>query len=376
MFGELPKRFKTPERLVIAIDNSKRETNCYIDEETEQSLLSVEVCKAFIRRNGNCPEFPENVWTREFVDYCMEHGTSFRWFRQMPKKFQSSANTQAAYDYGHYHICDFAKRFITPQMAKECYQERSYAHAIPGHFLTEFCRQTGLPEKFYGGETTMLSLKNSRDDYTYSKVGNTCLAFYLKEQYEPSSAHLMMTRSDSKYCTPEKVFDVPVGTFHRTWLEKIVAENDPRFVKPRVDKALKAVQAVCYYGVEKLKDLNRTEIFRNTFMGETIGYCARRRDLTYHSDNCGTLIEGLKFKIRGMAVPVTLAEDMTPYTADMLHRKFGFCYIGMTAFATDYGLDMEKAYTFAQMRQIVREKGHKPSLRNYKRELKQINIIQ
>lgn len=77
MFGELPKRFKTPERLVIAIDNSKRETNCYIDEETEQSLLTVEVCKAFIRRNGNCPEFPENVWTREFVDYCMEHGTSF-----------------------------------------------------------------------------------------------------------------------------------------------------------------------------------------------------------------------------------------------------------------------------------------------------------
>lgn len=62
-------------------------------------------------------------------------------------------------------------------MAKECYQERSYAHAIPGHFLTEFCRQTGLPEKFYGGETTMLSLKNSRDDYTYCKVGNTCLAF-------------------------------------------------------------------------------------------------------------------------------------------------------------------------------------------------------
>ncbi|MCE8722073.1 hypothetical protein K0F33_27390, partial [Bacteroides thetaiotaomicron] len=74
----------------------------------------------------------------------------------------------------------------------------------------------------------------------------------------------------------EKVFDVPVGTFHRTWLEKIVAENDPYFIKPRVDKSLKAVQAVCYYGVEKFKDLNRTEIFRNTFMGETIGYCARR----------------------------------------------------------------------------------------------------
>ena len=375
MFRDLPKRFKTPKRLIIAIDISKRETTCYIDGETERHLLTAEVCKAYIRRNGSCPTFPKKVWTQKFVDYCMKHGTSFCWYSQMPKEFQTSANTQAAYDYNHYRICDFAKRFITPQMAKECYREKSYARAIPRHFLTEFCRQTGLPERFYGGETPMLSLKNDRIDYTYCKIGNTYLAFYLKEQYEPSSARLMMTRSDSKYCTPEKVFDVPVGTFHRTWLEKIVAENDPRFVKPRVDKSLKAVQAICYYGVEKLKDLNRTEIFRNTFMGETIGYCARRRDLTYHSDSCEALIEGLKFKIRGMAVPTTLAEDMTPYTADMLHRKFGFCYVGMTAFATDYGLDMEKAYTPAQMRQIVQERGAKPSLRNYQRELKQINII-
>jgi hypothetical protein len=375
MFRDLPKRFKTPKRLIIAIDNSKRETTCYIDVETERHLLTAEVCKAYVRRNGSCPTFPKKVWTRKFVDYCMKHGTSFCWYSQMPKEFQTSANTQAAYDYNHYRICDFAKRFITPQMAKECYREKSYARAIPRHFLTEFCQQTGLPERFYGGETPMLLLKNDRIDYTYCKIGNTYLAFYLKEQYEPSSARLMMTRSDSKYCTPEKVFDVPVGTFHRTWLEKIVAEYDPRFVKPSVDKSLKAVQAICYYGVEKLKDLNRTEIFRNTFMDETIGYCARRRDLTYHSDSCEALIEGLKFKIRGMAVPTTLAKDMTPYTADMLHQKFGFCYVGMTAFATDYGLDMEKAYTPAQMRQIVQERGAKPSLRNYQRELKQIHII-
>ena len=375
MFRNLPKAFKTPKRLIIAIDNSKRETTCYIDEETDRHLLTKEVCKAYVRRNGNCPTFPKKVWTQKFVDYCMEHGTSFCWYKQMPREFQTSANTQAAYDCNHYYICDFAKRFITPEMAKECYRGKSYARAIPRHFLTEFCRQTGLPERFYGGKTSMLSLKNGRIDYTYCKIGNTYLAFYLKEQCEPSSAHLMMTRADSKYCTPEKVFDVPVGAFHRTWLEKIVAEHDPRFVKPSVDKSLKAVQAICYYGVEKLKDLNRTEIFRNTFMGETIGYCARRRDLTYHSDSCEALIEGLKFKIRGMAVPTTLAEDMTPYTADMLHQKFGFCYIGMTAFATEYGLDMEKAYTPAQMRQIVQERGTKPSLRNYQRELKQIHII-
>ena len=49
-------------------------------------------------------------------------------------------------------------------------------------------------------------------------------------------------------------------SYTHLWLEKIVAENDPYFIKPRVDKSLKAVQAVCYYGVEKFKDLNRTEI--------------------------------------------------------------------------------------------------------------------
>lgn len=375
MFRNLPKPFKTSKRLLVAIENSKQETNYYIDEETEKHLLTTEVCKAFVRRNGNCPQFPLKVWTRKFVDYCMEYGTEFRWYHQMPREFQTSKNTQAAYDYSRHHICNFAKRFITPRMAKECYRVEHYDRVIPRHFLTEFRRQTGLSEKFYGGETSMLSLKNERNDYTYCKIGNTYLAFYLKEQYEPSSAHLMMTRSDSKYCTPELVFDIPVGTFHRTWLEKIVAENDPRFTKPRVDKSLRAVQAVCYYGVEKIKDLNRTEIFRNTFMGHTIGYCARRRDLTYHSDNCEALIEGLKYKIRGMAVPATLAEDMTLYTADMLHQKFGFCYVGMTAFAMDYGLDMEKAYSPAQMRQIVQEKGRKPSLRNYQRELKRINII-
>ena len=113
-------------------------------------------------------------------------------------------------------------------MAKECYRERSYARAIPGHFLTEFCRQTGLPEKFYGGETTMLSLKNSRDDYTYCKVGNTCLAFYLKEQYEPSSAHLMMTRSDSKYCLSEPS---TARGWKRSWRKTTPALSNPVWTK-------------------------------------------------------------------------------------------------------------------------------------------------
>ena len=187
--------------------------------------------------------------------------------------------------------------------------------------------------------------------------------------------YLMMTRAESRYCTPEKVFDVPVLTFHRTWLEKIVSDNDPQFVKPKVDSSLRAVQALCYYGVEKIKDVNRTEIFRNTFMGQTIGYCARRRDLTYHCDECENLLAGMKYKIRGMAVPTILADECVKYSADMLHRKLGFCYAGMTSFATDYGLDMDKSYSIREMRQIVNEIGYKPSLSSYRKELKKLNII-
>lgn len=59
----------------------------------------------------------------------------------------------------------------------------------------------------------------------------------------------------------------------------------------------------------------------------------------------------------------------------MLHQKFGFCYAGMTSFATDYGLDMDKTYSIREMRQIVNEIGHKPSLSSYRKELKKLNII-
>ncbi len=375
LFSDLPKKFKTAKRLVIALDNSKHSCDKYFDPETEAYLLTIDVCKAFVRRGSSCPRFPDRVWTQKFVDYCMKHGPTFNWFKHMPKKFQTSFNTQAAFNYSAYNIYSFSKRFITPQMAKRCWREKSYADAVPEHFISEFVKQTGLPETFYGGETSLFLLKNNRISHTYCKIGNTYIGYYLKDQYDSNSARLIMTRSESKYCTPERVFEVLIGTYHRTWLEKIISEQDPQFVKPQVEKSLRAVQALCYYGVDKIKDLNRTEIFRNTFMGETIGYCARRRDLTYHSDSCETLIEGLKYKIRGMAVPDNIEDDLTAYTADMLHNKFGFCYTGMTAFATDYGLDMSKAYTSRQMRQIVNEIGHKPSIKMYSRELKQINVI-
>ena len=377
VFKTLPDKFRTAKRLVLALDSSSRDSYTLINtnDSKDSRLLTVEVCKAFVRRGGSCPTFPQNVWTRKFVEYCEENCKSYQWFEQMPTEFQTPKNTQAAFDYNSYNIRYFLKRFITPAMAKSVYRENYYNCWVPKHFISEFVKQTGLSEKFYGGERSLLTLKNNHEDYTYCKIGNTYIGFYYTDKYNPNTAHLIMTRAESRYCKPSRVFECSVSTFHRTWLEKIVAENDPLFEKPKVDKSLRAVQALGYYGVEKIKDIKRTEIFRNTFLGETIGYCARRRDLTYHSDNCSTLLEGMLYKIKGMAVPDDLGEEPVSYTADELHKKFGFCYAGMTAFAEDYSLDMSKAYTVQQMRQIVREVGPKPSLTNYKRELKKIKVI-
>ena len=377
VFKTLPDKFRTAKRLVLALDSSSRDSYTLINTEDSKDsrLLTVEVCKAFVRRGGSCPTFPQKVWTRKFVEYCEENCKSYQWFEQMPTEFQTPKNTQAAFDYNSYNIRYFLKRFITPAMAKSVYRENYYNCWVPKHFISEFVKQTGLSEKFYGGERPLLTLKNNHEDYTYCKIGNTYIGFYYTDKYNPNTARLIMTRAESRYCKPSRVFECGVSTFHRTWLEKIVAENDPLFEKPKVDKSLRAVQALGYYGVDKIKDIKRTEIFRNTFLGETIGYCARRRDLTYHSDNCATLLEGMLYKIKGMAVPDDLGEEPVSYTADELHKKFGFCYAGMTAFAEDYSLDMSKAYTVQQMRQIVREVGPKPSLKNYKRELKKIKVI-
>ena len=377
VFKTLPDKFRTAKRLVLALDSSSRDSYTLINTEDSKDsrLLTVEVCKAFVRRGGSCPTFPQKVWTRKFVEYCEENCKSYQWFEQMPTEFQTPKNTQAAFDYNSYNIRYFLKRFITPAMAKSVYRENYYNCWVPKHFISEFVKQTGLSEKFYGGERSLLTLKNNHEDYTYCKIGNTYIGFYYTDKYNPNTARLIMTRAESRYCKPSRVFECGVSTFHRTWLEKIVAENDPLFEKPKVDKSLRAVQALGYYGVEKIKDIKRTEIFRNTFLGETIGYCARRRDLTYHSDNCATLLEGMLYKIKGMAVPDDLGEEPVSYTADELHKKFGFCYAGMTAFAEDYSLDMSQAYTVQQMRQIVREIGPKPSLTNYKRELKKIKVI-
>ena len=87
-----------------------------------------------------------------------------------------------------------------------------------------------------------------------------------------------MTRVTSRYEKPEKVFDVVIGTYHKTWLEKLVADNDSEFEKPKVDKSLKDVQAVCYYGVEHYShEDNGTEVVSQHIYGTDDGLLRQKR---------------------------------------------------------------------------------------------------
>ena len=76
------------------------------------------------------------------------------------------------------------------------------------------------------------------------------------------------------------VFRKQITTFHRTWLEKTICDNDPQFRIPKIQKDLKDVQAMRYYEVEHIRTILGCEIFRNSFMGQTVEYCIRKDGLT------------------------------------------------------------------------------------------------
>ena len=109
-----------------------------------------------------------------------------------------------------------------------------------------------------------------------------------------------MTRAAKSYIPAGPVFCHRIGTFHKTWLEKTVADRDPQFRKPKVPAALKDVQALCYYDVEPVRTVFGTTFYRNTFMGQTVGYCIRRAGITYHDDDFDDLIPGWKRKWKEM----------------------------------------------------------------------------
>lgn len=376
-FSSLPKPFRTAKRLQMAIENDSN--HCYdshlLDENKDRRLLTKKVCETYIRHSYCYPKFPAKVWTPAFVDYCVKQSKSLRWLEQVPRHLITWEASTRVFKENTAYMDYLPLFFITPERAKRYFRENpNNKKELPQRYFKDFSEHTGLPWEFFGGEVSLLQLKHQRLNYTYCRIGTTYIGFY----WEDSDKHykVIMTRASNRYMPAELVFEEEVSTFHKTWLEKLLSDNDPKFVKPKVDKSLLDVQAISYYGVQPMKNILGTEIFCNTFMEQPIGYCARKEGITYHTDNCGKeLFEGLKLKLQGMAVPTTLKEDLKELTQDYLHSTYGFCYPGMAAFIEDYNLDPKQTYTALQLRQIVELQGKKPSICRFNRELKKIHVI-
>ena len=176
----------------------------------------------------------------------------------------------------------------------------------------------------------------------------------------------------------ETVFRKQITTFHRTWLEKTICDNDPQFRIPKIQKDLKDVQAMRYYEVEHIRTILGCEIYRNSFMGRTVEYCIRKDGLTYHDRNMERLASGLQYKIRRLKEQTVLpkgTDDSMEISAETVHRNMGYCLIGIEAFAEDYGLDVARTYTLKELKDVIHEHGYKPSLEKYKKEVQHLNLI-
>ena len=96
-----------------------------------------------------------------------------------------------------------------------------------------------------------------------------------------SEYYLIMTRHPNRYMPAKTVFRKQITTFHRTWLEKTICDNDPQFRIPKIQKDLKDVQAMRYYEVEHIRTILGCEIIPQLFHGTDSGilYPQGRTDL-------------------------------------------------------------------------------------------------
>lgn len=290
-FLKLPKDFQTSQRLERAIDSFSSHYGYNLVDSTYQHLFTESVCRAFIRKDRHYPELPKQIWTSGFVDYCLQYGSSFNWFEQMPKHLQTPGIVYKALEKNAGYLAYARPELVSLEQAQKLFRQSEYTHQyIPERFYTDFIEQTGLPKEFFGGETDFHSFRENRTKHTYCKLGHCYLGFYQYEHYG-SPTRLIMTRRTPHSIRPETVFDRTIGTYHTTWLEKLIADYDPCFVKPTITKGLKEYQVNSYYTVEKVETYKAHTICVNTLLGERISYSVKINGRVEFSNQINNLKE-------------------------------------------------------------------------------------
>lgn len=292
-FKKLTEQFQTPERLICAIEKGDRNV-VKICRDTQSELFTVEVCQAYIRKNCEMPKLPETIWTGDFVKYCEQYGTSLEWFEQIPKHLQTKEHVASIVKRSPWDIRYARPELISPEQAVELYRsDRNYKEYIPKHYLQDFMDDTGLNEQFYGGEVSFTQLREDRKQHTYCRLGTTYISIHTDSNYGTPNI-ITVTRRSPRSFRPEVVFRQEVSTFHTTWLEKMIADYDPSFVKPTVNKALKPYQANGYFTLKKVGSEYGTDIYANVLLGEQIYFSTMIDEEVVRFDSLDQVKEELK----------------------------------------------------------------------------------
>jgi hypothetical protein len=293
-YSQLPGSFQTAERLLLTIE-SHPDCRYFHSMIKSPFLLTEEVCKALVKSSHKLPEFPESIWNEAFIAFCVENPGTYEWFEQMPQHFQTQETVNAAVKHWIHNIQYAHPAFVPSRLAMELFRrDRNVKKYLPAKYFPEFVQATGLPEEFFGEETTFMNLKENRPHYSYCQIGNTFIGYYTDGRYSNAASFVILTRASSGDGQPETVFNRRVGSFHKTWLEKMIADYDRDFVKPAIGKARKDVQPNLYCGVEPAGVKDGIELFRITFRGETIAFAGRKEGAVLHRETREEVISGFQ----------------------------------------------------------------------------------
>lgn len=289
-FEQLPEKFLTSGRLSLCIETNPNHRDFYqlvddlssIKDKKEkaltkkiQDLMTTDICKTLVSRNMKLPEFPKVVWNQEFVDYCMEHGTKHYWFGQMPKEFQTQEMVNTVLEADPDKVKFVHRSFLNSYMAMRLYRkDTSLKQYLPKEFFKQFRDNTGLDDRFFGGEKDYFHLRDIRASNTYFQIGNSFFGIY----NENNAFKFIMTKPPANGKAPKMVFDIIIKAFRPTWLEKAILDNDPDYYMPDVTKDLRHLQYSKHYSVEKDIEKDGVQVYKNLFRGQTIGYVALRED--------------------------------------------------------------------------------------------------
>lgn len=278
----LPNKFHTKSRLILALsvnksNNTKAKEIC---GKFDMSKFDTDICKAIVSRDEyGCPDLPDHIWSEEFISYCMEHAKNYYWYEKMPVEHQTQQLVDIILNSTIGYIEYTREEFITYDLAVKAYQCQTstwgddnyeYRKYVPKHYLEDFQIQTGLPLPFFGQEKTYLQVRENRGNYTYCQIGESYVGFFIDKDGRDTYNRLIMTRRSPMSFKPSIVFNRIIQTFHVSWFEKMIADNDPQYILPAPPKGLKGKQRNKYMGVTCINTINEKKVYGHSLMGTNV----------------------------------------------------------------------------------------------------------